>query len=110
MNAADADRVREHLVRCTKCRSAVSEIESTLDVLRNAHLAESPTADRLTEQHRARIVRALTHPFLDWLERHHVAVSLAIAVIVILVLAIHLHRYRPWDPEKRGSYALEIFF
>jgi len=82
--------VWKHLKKCVDCEREAKEMESTLAVLRRASRFPVNAPERLSEKHRASIVRALTHPVLHWTETHHVVASLVAAVIVIAAIVIYL--------------------
>ena len=51
--------------------------------------AVSDLPERLSQEHRARIVRSIMHPALDWIYRHHVTFSLIMAAtVVVLALCV----------------------
>jgi predicted anti-sigma-YlaC factor YlaD len=98
-----SDMVWKHLKKCADCEREVREMESTLAVLRSASRDRAGVPDRLSDKHRASMVRALTHPILHWMERYHVVSSLVVAVIVIAAIIGYL-RWVETHPEKPPKY------
>jgi len=78
--------VREHLRKCDNCRAEAAEMQSTLDLLRQASKEEPGLPDHLTDDRRKRIVRAIMHPIIDWMDRHHNLISIVVAIIVLAVV------------------------
>ena len=101
LGTARSELVREHLRKCPDCRVAAAEIQATLDALRSVSEAEPEIPERLSDERRQRITRAVTHPFVDWMYRHHVAFSI-IAAIAVSALAVAVLRkvqaYRTGTP------------
>jgi len=97
-----SDLVREHLRHCPECSRAAVEIQETFDLLKSA--SEEPR-ERLSERHRARILRSITHPILDWIYGHHIAVSLAVAVVVVIgaFCIVRAVTRVIWDPPERTA-------
>jgi len=85
-----SDMVWKHLKKCADCQKESREMENTLAVLRQASIPPSGTPERLSEKHRASLLRALTHPVLDWMERYHVAASLAVAILIVMAIVCYL--------------------
>ncbi len=75
--------VREHVRRCPDCSRAAAQIQETLTLLEDEKDGDMP--EQLSEKHRARIVRSILHPALDWIYRNHVTFSLIMAAIVIIM-------------------------
>jgi predicted anti-sigma-YlaC factor YlaD len=91
LGPARSELVRGHLRKCPACRKEAAEIRETLELLQVASRDPTGVPDRLSEDRRARLVRAYMHPVLDWVYTHHVLVSVVMAVVVIAVaLAILL--------------------
>jgi predicted anti-sigma-YlaC factor YlaD len=90
LGPARSEVVREHVRRCENCRSELAGLQKTLDVLSLARKA--PVPDRLSEHHRRRISRAVSHPVLDWVCNHNVIVALSATMLAIL-LAVILMRW-----------------
>ncbi|MFC1498606.1 anti-sigma factor family protein [Verrucomicrobiota bacterium] len=78
--------VREHMRKCEQCRSEAAEIQATIDLLRTDSKDDAGIPDHLSEERRARIIRALAHPVIHWIERHHILVSVIVTIMVIVVL------------------------
>ena len=87
-----SDIVREHIRKCEQCRKAAAEIQSVLDALRAAAKTEKGIPDHLTEDRRALILRAFSHPIIHWIERHHVIVSILAAITIIIASFIILRQ------------------
>ena len=87
-----SDLVRSHLRKCPECRKAAADMQSTIDLLQAADGEGVPST--LSDEHRKRMFRALTHPILDWMTRHHVVTSLAIALVVLSLVLLVLWRTR----------------
>jgi len=98
-----SDMVWKHIKKCADCEKEVREMESTLEVLRRASRDRAGMPDRLSDKHRASIVRALTHPILHWMERYHVVSSLVVAIIVIAGIVVYM-RWVETHPEKQPKY------
>ncbi|MFT5474125.1 MAG: hypothetical protein ACI856_002461 [Kiritimatiellia bacterium] len=90
--------VREHVRQCSGCQVVAAEIRATLDAL-HAGSDTSHMPDRLSESRRRRVMWAFMHPILDWIYRHHVAVSWAMVVVVLLGTAITL-LVNPFDRDE----------
>ena len=103
LDAVRSDMVWKHLKKCADCEREVREMESTLTLLRSASRDTAGVPDRLSDKHRASIVRALTHPILHWMERYHVVSSLVVAVIVIAAIIVYV-RWVETHPEEPAKY------
>ena len=86
--------VREHIRKCDRCRAEAAEIESTLALLKSASKTEASEASHLTDERRERILRAVFHPVMDWIGRHHKMVSVVLAIVALIVTFFLL-----WDFE-----------
>jgi hypothetical protein len=86
--------VREHIRKCDRCRAEAAEIESTLALLKSASKTEASEASHLTDERRERILRAVFHPVMDWISRHHKMVSVVLAIVALIVTFFLL-----WDFE-----------
>jgi predicted anti-sigma-YlaC factor YlaD len=86
LGSARSEVVREHVRRCEVCRAELAGLQKTLDVLSLARKA--PVPSRLSEHHRRRISRAVSHPVLDWICNHNVIVALSATLLAILLAAI----------------------
>ncbi|OVE74051.1 hypothetical protein BVX94_01870 [bacterium B17] len=102
-----SDLVREHLRKCKDCQSALSEMEFTIDFLRETSKITVPPS-RLSDKHHARLVRALTHPVLDWVYVHHMIVSLIIALLVLGITFGVLRKTKIWR-EINMDGAIQVF-
>jgi len=101
--------VREHLLYCDECKDSFTEIMDTLSALEGASAAEDDLPSVLTEKHHARVIRALTHPVLDWIVVHHRLVASIIAAIVIAVTLVALHRARLYKVAEKPDMGYEIY-
>lgn len=102
LGGARSTLVREHLRKCDACQSSAQDIQATLDLLHSASKAETEAPEHLSDARRARIVRAFTHPVIDWIDRHHTLVSLLVALAVVIGGIIVCRRTRlfrtiDWD-------------
>jgi anti-sigma factor RsiW len=86
LGTARAAVVREHLKKCENCRRTAVEIRATVRLLQDAAKADAGVADRLSQVRRTRLIRAFMHPILDWIFRHHLAVSIAVAIVIAGIL------------------------
>lgn len=84
--------VREHLRTCEACRREAADLEATLATLRDGDTSWQRADPRLSDEHRARMMRAVLHPVLDWVYRHHRLVSILVALMV-LVSALYVVRH-----------------
>lgn len=92
--------VREHLLYCEKCQTAYRDITETVAALQKASAPDDELPDRLSEKHYKRIIRALTHPILDWIAVHHKVVAIVMAVAVLVFTMIVLKKIRIKKIEK----------
>jgi hypothetical protein len=103
--------VREHIRKCDVCRAEAAEIEATLAMLRRG----SPDADagdvRLTDERRKRILRAVFHPVIDWIDIHHRLVSVVLAVLVLAVafMAVRHAEIFKHEPLEEGIPIWRMF-
>jgi hypothetical protein len=102
LGGARGDLVREHLRKCPRCQTAAAEIQATLDLLHRASTSDAGIPLRLSDDHRARITRALMHPVIDWIERHHILVSVWVAALILAALLAVLLRIRIERQEQAG--------
>lgn len=108
-----SEYVREHLRHCLECQKAATEIQETIDLLQNAKDDEAGIPEKLSPERRARIWWALTHPFMRWVEKHHVIASAIAVVVVLIVVSILLTRvgivqeylFEPWHKVNIGTGA-----
>lgn len=99
LGAARSDLVREHLRKCENCQAVAQEVQSTLDLLHSASRLDAGDK-RLTDDRHRRVLRALTHPVIHWIERHHILVSFAVAGLVLLAVLVVLKRARIWETDE----------
>lgn len=91
--------VREHLRTCDACRQEAAAIEETLRALRAG--ADAPDAGlRLSDERRERIWRAVFHPVLDWVDRHHRLVAGTIALLTLLLVIFLLRHAAIWKQQQ----------
>lgn len=81
--------VREHLRMCPQCQASAAEIQTALDAL-NAERKPEEVPEHLSDDRRRRLAWAVMHPFLDWVYRHHVAVSWVMVTVVLTAVACAL--------------------
>ncbi len=94
--------VREHIRKCETCRAEAAEIEATFALLRRGSEGgvEGP---RLTDERRERILRAVFHPVIDWIDVHHRLVSIALAILVLVVAFLAVRHAEIWKYEPVGE-------
>lgn len=107
LGTARSDVVREHLRKCENCRNALSEMEFTVEFLRETSKITAPPR-RLSDKHHARLIRAMTHPVLDWIYVHHIIVSLIIALLAIGILWGVLRKTELWREINRDD-VIKVF-
>lgn len=91
LGAARSDLVRRHLRKCPDCQRAAADMQATLDLLRQTSREDAARIpEHLTAERRRRMIRAVTHPVLDWVYRHHILVSVLIAAAAMTALALFL--------------------
>ena len=83
LGGSRSDLVRKHLRKCPDCSHTASEIEETLTLLQNDSKQVSHIPETLSDEHRKRVIRSITHPILDWMYRYHRLVSTITAIVVI---------------------------
>jgi anti-sigma factor RsiW len=106
LGEARSNVVREHLRGCEKCRQEAAEIQATLDELKRASHLVVPA---LSEDRRARILWAITHPVQDWIHRHHVLVSAVVSAVVIGCLLFWLLTWKiQWDRSDEKVYRVNV--
>jgi len=102
--------IREHIRKCDDCRAEAAEIETTLALLRRGSEEDSEGA-RLTDERRKRILRAVFHPVIDWIDVHHRLVSIVLAVLVLVVAFVavrHVELFK-YEPPEEGIPIWQIF-
>ena len=85
-----SDFVREHLRKCSNCQKVVNDMQSTMDILSNAAKLPSHIPDRLTPDRRLKINWYFKHPFMLWMERNILLISMIIVSILLILMAILL--------------------
>jgi len=78
--------IREHIRKCDDCKAEAAEIEAMFALLRSDSAASAGKDARLTDDRRKRIIRAVFHPVIDWIDIHHRLVSIVLAVVVLVVV------------------------
>jgi anti-sigma factor RsiW len=94
--------VREHLRKCDACRREAADLQRTFDALKQASRIPLKVPSRLSMSRRARLVRAVTNPAMEWITAHHALVSIvaaAVALCAALWFVRHLHVERDSDVE-----------
>lgn len=107
LGSARSDYVREHLRKCEDCQAAAREIQAALEALRKTSGAAKPPT-RLTEERRARLIWAFTHPIRAWIFAHHIAVSVVIALIVLGGILAFLRWKDVWFPPEPIETTLPV--
>jgi len=82
---ARGELIREHIRKCDDCRTVAADVQTTLDLLKDASSQQSREPMSLTDDRRRRLWRAFMHPVLDWLYSHHILVSVAVAIAAVIV-------------------------
>jgi len=108
LGQARSDLVREHLRKCEKCQAVAKDIQATMNLLRTASRSETVVPDHLSEDRRTRIIRAFTHPVIDWMDRHHIIVSIVVTIAVIVVLIVILRRMEVWKTREPEGITVTI--
>lgn|GEM_PF-1932754 len=107
LGGARADVIREHLRRCSACRAAASEMQTTVEALRRVPGAGEGD-QKLSEKHRARILKSITHPILAWMDRHHVLVSIIVVIVAALAVFALLRRVRLLKEDHASHITVTI--
>ncbi len=89
--------VREHIRKCDSCRSEAVEIEETLSMLHQSY--ETHGHLRLSDDRRKRILLAVFHPVINWIDLHHNLVSILLALIVLLGTIFALRNFEIFRNE-----------
>jgi len=99
-----SELVREHLRGCPVCTRSAAEIQETLTLLETDSRQQSQIPESLSDEHRKRVIRSITHPILDWIYRHHKLVSIVAAIVAITgaFLGIKHFASRTIDPPESG--------
>jgi hypothetical protein len=79
-------------------------MQSAVDLLRKASREERGMATALSDDRRKRLRRALLHPVLDWMDRHHILASVcaALAALAVLLLLLRYVRDAGDRPPEAG--------
>ena len=107
LDTARSNLVREHLKKCPNCQAAAAEIREAMNVLREGSEALG-VPKRLSEDHRKHLMWAVTHPIMDWMDRHHIITSLILAVIVTLYILFVLWHFDIGKREDAKVYEISI--
>lgn len=86
--------IQNHLRHCPVCSREAAELQATVELLRADQSVIPP--EKVSKGVRARLERALLHPFLEWVYVHRRFVSWVAALLLIgliLLLAIIRSRY-----------------
>lgn len=108
LGPARSELVREHLRKCENCQAAAAEIRATLELLHSASKTETGIPDHLSKERREHITWALTHPIMDWIERHHIIVSIIVAIVIIVTVFSILRRIEVWKTERPEGITVTI--
>lgn len=102
--------VREHIRKCDCCRAEAAEIEATLALLRSGS-GEDAGGARLTDERRERILRAVFHPVIDWIDVHHRLVSILLTMLVLVVafMAVRRAEIFKYEPIEEGIPIWRMF-
>lgn len=92
--------VREHLRTCETCRQEAAGIEETLVALRADADDGGDEALRLSDERRERLWRAVFHPVLDWVDRHHRLVAGVVAIFTLLLVIFLLRHAAIWKRQQ----------
>lgn len=103
LGGSRSELVREHLRQCADCRAEAAEMHKMLELLREARQTEGGGPRHLSKDRHDRVIRALMHPVISWIERHHILVSAVVTVLLIALLLIFLRGLKIWksEPETR---------
>ncbi len=103
--------IREHIRKCDDCRSEAAEIETTLALLRRGSGDFLVGEARLTDERRKRILRAVFHPVIDWVDMHHRLVSILLALVVLVLgfLAVRDAEIFKREPLEEGIPIWRMF-
>lgn len=103
--------VREHIRKCEKCRAEAAEIEATLTFMHGSSGDGLAGDERLTDERRERILRAVLHPLVDWIDLHHRLVAIVLAVVVLATALFALRNFEIFkrEPLEDGIPIWRIF-
>lgn len=96
LGTAHTHLIREHLRKCDECRTAATEIQATLDLLRNTSETSKQMPLKLSKRRRDRIYRAFMHPVWNWVNINHFIVSIIIMGLVIAAVLLIMRNIEPW--------------
>lgn len=96
-----SDFVREHLRKCSNCQKVINDMQSTMDLLSSAAKMPSHIPDRLTPERRLKINWYFKHPFLLWIERNILLISMVIVSLLFILMAILMMQKRFVDNTSR---------
>ncbi len=94
--------VREHIRKCNACRADAAEIKETLSMLNQSNNIDNQL--RLSADRRKRILLAVFHPIINWIDLHHKLVSIVLALVVLATTIIALRNFAIFlnDPLENG--------
>jgi predicted anti-sigma-YlaC factor YlaD len=93
--------VREHIRRCPVCSAEAAEIEETLALLNDS--AGISADSRLSDDRRKRILLAVFHPVINWIDLHHRLVSILLALLVLAGVLLGLRHFAIFRPMNLGD-------
>ena len=96
LGEAQSILIHEHLRKCETCRAEAAEIEETLALLKSSN---TPDYLRLSDDRRKRILLAVFHPAINWIDLHHKLVSIVLAVIVLATAILTLRNFAIFRDE-----------
>lgn len=91
--------VHEHIRKCAACRAEAAEIEETLALLKQSD-DDLEHDSRLSDDRRKRILRAVFHPVINWIDLHHKLVSIVLALAVLATVIYALRNFEIFKREK----------
>lgn len=89
--------VREHIRKCDSCRAEAAELKETLAMLNQSDVGH--TRLRLSDDRRKRIMLAVFHPVINWIDMHHKSVSIALAILVLIGTIFALRNFEIFRNE-----------
>ncbi len=94
--------VHEHIRKCDACRAEAVEIEDTLATLNHSNGADNHL--RLSSDRRKRILLAVFHPVINWIDLHHKLVSIVLAGVILATTIIDLRNFAIFrnEPLENG--------
>ena len=104
-----AEQIRRHLDECASCRALAQELQSTLDLLRDALAAESPAPARLDPARREAVFRSRSPRWMEWFDTHRFGLAWAgAAAAVTAILGFLLLPTRPSANRTNANAAIEL--